>query len=170
MEAIKQEYHWRQLTVADYPLVEPLLRASIAEEAYFTLAADATDDEVKTYWFGGIENEFWVLEEQGVILGGFYQRRNHFGLGSHIANGGYVVSPLAKGRGIGRLLGEYSLVRAKERGFRGIQFNFVVSTNTVAVNLWKSLGFSIIGTIPGGFHYKRQRYDDAYVMFKDLTQ
>lgn len=162
-------YNWKQLAVADYPLVEGLLRANIADEAYFTLRADAPEDELKAYWFGGVENEVWAVEEDGKILGCYYQRCNHFGLGKHIANGGYVVSPAAKGRGIGRLMGEKSIERARERGFRGIQFNFVVSTNTVAVNLWKSLGFRIIGTIPGGFHYKRQRYDDAYIMFKDLT-
>lgn len=162
-------YNWKQLTVADYRLVEDLLRANIADEAYFTLRADAPEEELKAYWFGGVENEVWVLEEGGEVLGSFYQRCNHFGLGKHVANGGYVVSPAAKGRGIGRLLGEKSIERARERGFRGIQFNFVVSTNTVAVNLWKSLGFRVIGTIPGGFHYKRQRYDDAYIMFRDMA-
>lgn len=162
------DYHWKQLTIADYPLVESLLRANIADEAYFTLCADAPEEELKAYWFGGVENEVWVLEENGRILGSYYQRCNHFGLGKHIANGGYAVSPTAKGRGIGRLLGERSIERARERGFRGIQFNFVVSTNDVAVNLWKSLGFGIIGTIPGGFHYKHRRYDNAYIMFKDL--
>jgi ribosomal protein S18 acetylase RimI-like enzyme len=163
------QQQWVLLTVADYDRVKDILRANIAEEAFFTPAADASDEVVKAYWFGGIANEFWALEEDGEILGGFYQRQNHYDLGGHIANGGYAVSPAAKGRGIGRILGERSIERAKERGFRGIQFNFVVSTNTVAVNLWKSLGFTVIGTIPQGYHYKRQRYDDAYIMFKDLT-
>lgn len=161
--------NWRKLTVADYALVEPFIRANVEAEAFFTPARNASDDELKAYWFGGIENEFWALEENGVILGGFYQRCNQMGLGSHIANGGYVVSPAAKGRGVGRILGERSVERARERGFRGIQFNFVVATNTVAVKLWRSLGFIIIGSIPGGYHYKQERYDDAFIMFKDLT-
>lgn len=146
-----------------------MLRETLAAEAYYTLLASADDEECKAYWFGGKDNEVWALEENGQILGAFYLRANHFGLGSHIANAGYMVAPAARGQGIGRVMGEYSLQRAKERGFRGIQFNFVVSTNAVAVNLWKSLGFSVIGTIPGGFHYKQQRYDDAYIMFKDLA-
>lgn len=161
-------YDWKQLTLADFALVEPILRANVAEEAYFTLRGDASEEELKAYWFGGIENEVWALEENGVILGAFYQRCNHFGLGSHNANGGYIVSPAAKGRGIGRILGERSLERAKERGFHGMQFNFVVSTNAVAVELWKKLGFRIIGTIPQGYHYKRQRYDDTYIMFREI--
>lgn len=172
MEAKKREEtrQWRQLTVADYARVEPLIRANVEAEAFFTPRGDASDDDLKAYWFGGIDNEFWALEEDGEILGGFYQRCNQMGLGSHIANGGYVVSPAAKGRGVGRILGERSIERARERGFRGIQFNFVVATNTVAVRLWRSLGFIVIGTIPGGYHYKQERYDDALIMFKDLTR
>lgn len=157
------------MTVDDYSLLEPIFRAALAEERFLLPAADSTDDEVKAYWFGGVNNEFWALEENGEILGGFYQRCNHGGLGNHVANGGYVIAPHAKGRGLGRTLGEYSLQRARERGFHGMQFNFVVANNTVALTLWKSLGFSVIGTIPNGYHYQRTRYEDAYIMYKDLT-
>lgn len=160
---------WRLLPPEEAAPIREMLRDIIADEAFFTLPAHASDADIEAYWFGGIDNEVWVLEEEGRILGSFYLRRNHFELGGHIANAGYITAPHAKGRGIGRVLGQQSILRAKERGLRGIQFNFVVSTNTVAVNLWKSLGFEVIGTIPGGFHYQHQRYDDAYVMFKDLT-
>lgn len=164
------QQQWRLLTSDDFALVEPLIRATVQSETFLASFADAPDEELKAYLFGGIENEFWALEEDGQILGGYYQRRNHYGLGGHIANGGYIVSSAAKGRGLGRLLAERSIERARERGFRGIQFNFVVATNTVAVNLWRSLGFVVIGTIPNGYHYKRERYDDAFIMFKDLTK
>ena len=167
--SIENAQTWRKLSVDQYENVASMLRENIADEAWFTLRGDASDDEVKAYWFGGLDNEFWVLEEADQILGAFYQRCNQFGLGSHVANGGYVVASEAKNRGIGRKLGVKSIERARERGFRGIQFNFVVAPNTVAVKLWRSLGFVTIGTIPGGYHYKQTRYDDAYIMFKDLT-
>lgn len=162
-------YTWRRIEREDFPLILPMLRATLADEAYYTLSVSASEEEMRNYWFGGVNNEVWLLEDGGEALGVYYQRSNQPGLGSHIANGGYMVSPNARGRGIGRLMGEASIVRAKERGFRGMQYNFVVSTNTHAVNLWKRLGFSVIATIPGAFHFKRQRYDDAYVMFLDLT-
>lgn len=162
-------YQWRQLSVEDFPLILPMLRATLADEAYYTLPADASEDAMRGYWFSGLNNQVWLLEEAGEPLGVYYQRSNQAGLGAHIANGGYMVAPAARGRGIGRVLGEDSLRRAKERGFRGIQFNFVVSTNTHAVNLWKSLGFEVIGTVPQGFHYRRKRYDDAYIMFRSLV-
>lgn len=161
---------WRLLTAADFPQVLPMLRAAVESESWLTPYADAPDSDLLAYWFGGLDNEFWALEEDGVILGGYYQRCNQGGLGRHIANGGYVVAPDAKGRGLGRVLAERSIERARERGFRGMQFNFVVASNTVAVHLWESLGFQIIGTIPAAYHYQRQRYDDAYIMFKDLTK
>lgn len=161
---------WRLLAAEDFVLVAPMLRAAVADETWLTPFADAPDAEVQAYWFGGLENEFWALEEDGVIVGGFYQRCNQGGLGRHIANGGYVVAPEAKGRGFGRVLAERSIERARERGFRGMQFNFVVATNAVAVHLWKEFGFETIGTIPAAYHYKRQRYDNAYIMFKDLTK
>jgi ribosomal protein S18 acetylase RimI-like enzyme len=103
------------------------------------------------------------------VLGSYYQRPNHYGLGAHIANGGYIVSHDVRGKGIGRMLGEHSLIRARERGYVAMQFNFVVSTNSVAIALWKSLGFSIIGTIPDAYHYQQQRYVDAYIMYARLA-
>ncbi len=157
---------FRTITRDDYPLIQPLFRAAIASGEYLTPTPDAPDSLCMDYWFGG---EAWIAEEDGVVLGSYYQRPNHYGLGSHIANGGYIVSPDAKGRGIGRALGEHSIVRAQEVGYRGMQFNFVVSTNHVAVELWKSLGFAIIGVIPQGYHRRQQEYVDAYVMFRSFT-
>lgn len=162
------EYSWRQIAREEFPLVREMMRSIVAEEAFYTLPAHASDEDCMAYWFGGQRNETWLLEENGRVVGSYYLRANHFELGGHIANAGYMVSSHTRNKGVGRLLGEHSINRARECGFRGIQFNFVVATNTVAVKLWQSLGFSIIGTIPGGFHYRHQRYDDAYIMFKDL--
>lgn len=162
-------FSWRKISPEEFPLVRDILKTTIAAEEFFTLPADAPDEDVFAYWFSGLANEVWVVEENGIILGSFYQRSNHFGLGGHIANGGYAVAPAGRGKGIGRMLGEYSLNRARERGFRGMQFNFVVSCNTVAVRLWKSLGFEVVGVLPKAYHLRRAEYVDAYVMFKDLT-
>jgi ribosomal protein S18 acetylase RimI-like enzyme len=63
---------------------------------------------------------------------------------------------------------EHSQVEAVKRGFKAMQFNLVVSTNAVAVNLWKKHGFSIVGTLPGAFQHRALGYVDAYVMFKTL--
>jgi L-amino acid N-acyltransferase YncA len=160
---------FRTITPAEYPLIRPIFEAAIAAEEYLVVPKDAPESMHLAYWFGDKpEGEVWVYEEEGNILGSYYQRPNHYGLGAHIANGGYIVSPDARGKGVGRKLGEHSIARAREKNYHGIQFNFVVSTNEVAVDLWQSLGFAIIGTIPGGYHRRSQEYVDAYIMFKDL--
>ena len=49
-----------------------------------------------------------------------------------------------------------------------MQFNFVVSTNTAGVALWKKLGFEIVGTLPKAFNHSRLGLVDAYVMHRFL--
>jgi ribosomal protein S18 acetylase RimI-like enzyme len=79
-----------------------------------------------------------------------------------------MVSPSAQGAGVGRMLGEHSLLEARRLGYLAMQFNYVVSTNTAAVRLWKKLGFSIVGTLPKAYRHKRLGYVDAYVMYQLL--
>jgi ribosomal protein S18 acetylase RimI-like enzyme len=79
-----------------------------------------------------------------------------------------MVNPNYQGRGTGKLLCEHSLQFAKDKGYLGIQFNIVVSTNVIAVELWKKYGFKIIGTTPKGFRHKTLGLVDTYIMFKDL--
>jgi ribosomal protein S18 acetylase RimI-like enzyme len=74
----------------------------------------------------------------------------------------------AEGQGIARTMCLHSLERAKERGFRAMQFNFVVSTNTRAVELWKRLGFEVVGRLPGAFRHPDLGFVDAYVMYRAL--
>ena len=93
---------------------------------------------------------------------------NYRDLGSHVANASFMVSTGARGRGIGREMGLAALEEAKARGFLAMQFNFVVSTNTGAVSLWKSLGFEIVGTLPKVFRHRQHGLVDAYVMHRFL--
>lgn len=163
--------NFRTITREEYPLIRDILSAAIEAGEYLALAPQNSERTRMDYWFGDKpEGEVWIAEEDGKVLGSYYQRPNHYGLGGHIANGGYIVSPEAKGKGVGRRLGEHSLARARERGYHGMQYNFVVSTNTVAVKLWQSLGFKIIATIPGGYHRRGEEYVDAYVMFQNLLR
>jgi ribosomal protein S18 acetylase RimI-like enzyme len=80
-----------------------------------------------------------------------------------------MVSPGARGLGVGRKMGEHALSEARRLGFLAMQFNFVVSTNERAVRLWQQLGFEIVGTLPGAFRHPEQGLVDAYVMFRSLA-
>jgi GNAT superfamily N-acetyltransferase len=85
------------------------------------------------------------------VLGTAKMGPNRPGPGSHVATASFMVAADARGRGVGRALGEYALSWAKEQGYAAMQFNAVVAANHVAVRLWQELGFHIIGTVPEAF-------------------
>jgi L-amino acid N-acyltransferase YncA len=102
------------------------------------------------------------------IVGTYILRANQAGPGAHVANAAYMVAKDARGLGVGRKMAEHSLTEARRLGFRAMQFNFVVSTNASAINLWQQLGFKIVGTLPGAFRHPEAGYVDVYVMFRPL--
>ncbi len=79
-----------------------------------------------------------------------------------------MVDPNSQGRRIGETLGRHRLREAKRAGFLAIQYNFVVSTNTAAVRLWRKLGFVIVGTLPKAFRHEELGLVDVYVMHRLL--
>jgi ribosomal protein S18 acetylase RimI-like enzyme len=110
----------------------------------------------------------FVFEEDGQVLGTYFLQANQRGGGSHVANCGYVTALHASGRGIARTMCEHSIGVARAHGFRAMQFNFVVSTNERAVKLWQSLGFEIVGRLPGAFLHPTLGCVDALVMYRNL--
>lgn len=125
-----------------------------------------TKDEAYEIWMK--QPCVYVALIDGVVAGSYKMKQNYPGLGSHVANCSYIVSNNFRGNGIGKLMGEHSLRTAKELGFIAMQFNIVVSTNLVAVNLWKSIGFDIIATIPKSFNHKELGLVDSYIMHQFL--
>jgi ribosomal protein S18 acetylase RimI-like enzyme len=144
-------------------ILEPTIRAG---ETY-ALPQDLERDDALAYWTGP-DRETFVAEAGGEVLGTYYLRANQAGGGAHVANCGYMTGAWAAGRGVARRMCEHSLVRARERGFRAMQFNFVVSTNERAVRLWQRLGFEIVGRLPLAFRRPDGSYVDALVMFRAL--
>jgi ribosomal protein S18 acetylase RimI-like enzyme len=148
---------------AIWSIIEPVIRAG---ETY-ALDREMSEDEALAYWMGR-ETETFVAEEAGAILGTYYMRPNQAGGGNHVCNCGYLTSAEASGRGVARKMCLHSLDHAKARGFRAMQFNFVVSTNERAVRLWESLGFKVVGRLPLAFNHPTRGYVDALVMFQPL--
>jgi ribosomal protein S18 acetylase RimI-like enzyme len=146
-----------------WAILEPVLRAG---ETY-TLARDITREAALEYWHARA-NEVFVACEESRVVGTYVLRANQQGSGSHVANCGYMTAPAATGRGVARAMCAHSLDHAKKRGYRAMQFNFVVSSNERAVRLWQSLGFEIVGRLPGAFLHPAQGYVDAFVMYRSL--
>jgi L-amino acid N-acyltransferase YncA len=157
----------RPATPADaaeiWSILEPVIRAG---ETY-TLPRDMPPAAALAYWFDAA-HEVFVAVEDGLILGTYFLQANQRGGGAHVANCGYITAQMATGRGIARAMCAHSLDRARGRGFRAMQFNFVVSTNVRAVRLWESFGFQIVGRLPEAFLHPVNGYVDALVMYRPL--
>lgn len=129
---------------------------------------DTPKELLHKHWLADYMDTFIAVDDDGSVLGTYIIKPNQIDLGSHIANCSYMVNPKFQGKGVGSRLCEHSIEFARQKGFLGIQFNIVVSTNTAAVKLWEKFGFKIIGTTPKGFRHKQLGLVDTYIMFKDL--
>lgn len=148
---------------AIWSIIEPVIRAG---ETY-TLDRDMEREAALAYWCGADKSTF-VAEAEGVILGTYYLRANQAGGGAHVCNCGYMTAAAAAGRGIARAMCAHSMDEARAQGFRAMQYNFVVSTNVRAVRLWISLGFSVVGRLPGAFAHPTEGDVDALVLYRTL--
>jgi len=157
----------RAAAASDQNAIWGILEPTIREGETYTLPRDLTRKEALAYWFSP-GHEVYVAEENAAILGTYFLQANQQGGGDHVANCGYITATPATGRGIARAMCRHSMDRASERGFRAMQFNFVVSSNERAVKLWQSLGFAIVGRLTEAFLHPRLGYIDAFVMFRKL--
>lgn len=146
-----------------WEILEPIIKSG--ETLVFE--PDMDKDELINYWQLDDKQAF-IAELDGSIVGTFYMKANQMGLGSHVANAGYMVHPEHRGKGIAEKLCRFSLEEARRLGFLAMQFNIVVSTNEVAVRLWKKCGFEIVGKVPKAFKHKTLGLVDTYVMYQDF--
>jgi ribosomal protein S18 acetylase RimI-like enzyme len=144
-----------------------VLEPTIREGETYALPRDMSKASALAYWMGP-DRETFVAESDRNVLGTYYIRPNQLGGGAHVANCGYATALEATGRGVARAMCEHSLIYAREKGFRAMQFNFVVSTNDRAVRLWLSLGFEVVGRLPLAFNHPKAGYTDALVMFRTV--
>ena len=141
----------RPMTEADWPRVWEFFDATVQAGETYAYPTDLTSEQARALWTMQPPGRTVVLEGDGGILGSATMGPNRPGRGSHVGTASFMVSPDARGRGVGRRLGEYVVQWHRDHGFRAIQFNAVVETNTAAVHLWQSLGFRIVGTVPAAF-------------------
>jgi len=148
---------------AIWSILEPTIRAG---ETY-TLPREMDREQALAYWFSS-DHAVIVAEEGGEVLGTYYLRANQRGGGAHISNCGYMTATKACGRGVASAMCVHSLEYARSRGFRAMQFNFVLSSNLSAIHLWKKFGFATVGRLPDAFLHPSLGYVDALVMYRTL--
>jgi ribosomal protein S18 acetylase RimI-like enzyme len=159
--------HIRPATPADRAAIAAIILPAIRAGTTLTQDPAMSEADAIAYWLAPDKKTF-VAEADGAIVGTYYIRRNQTGGGSHVCNCGYVTAAAAAGRGVARSMCAHSLDQARAQGYRAMQFNFVVSTNEPAVHLWQSMGFAIVGRLPGAFAHPQAGDVDAYVMYQKL--
>ncbi|MBU5425578.1 GNAT family N-acetyltransferase [Tissierella pigra] len=157
----------RKAEEKDFEDIWNIFKDVVVKGDTYVFSPNSSEEVAYDYWFGNKVISY-VAECDGKILGMYKLIANQPDLGSHVSNASFMVSSESRGKGLGRLMGEHCLKEAKKAGFKAMQFNFVISTNTKAVNLWKGLGFEIVGTLPKAYRHLELGYVDVYVMFRDL--
>ena len=157
----------REIAGAEFGLLWPIFHEIVAAGETYSYAPDMSFEEALALWTTGGSRCF-IAEDDGTCVGGYMLHANQPGLGNHVANAGYMVAPVARGRGIAGALCEHSIDQARRVGFLAMQFNYVIAANEVAVRLWKKHGFEIVGRVPKAFRHARLGLVDVYVMYREL--
>ncbi len=159
----------RPATSADWPRIWPILEAVVREGETYAYPTDLTSRQARDLWMERPPGATVVAEDDGEVLGTAKMGPNRPGHGDHVGTASFMVAEAGRGRGVGRALGEHVVTWHREHGFRGIQFNAVVESNVAAVRLWRSLGFEIVGTVPGAFRSPAHGYVGLHVMYLPLV-
>ncbi len=157
----------KKSTNQDFESIWEIFHRVVATGDTYAYSPDTTKEDAHFFWMPP-HKETYVAVIKNKIAGTYFIKPNQPGLGSHVANAAYMVHPQHHGQGIGSAMALHSFEEARKLGFKAMQFNLVVSTNEPAVNLWKKMGFNIIGITPNGFKHASKGFVDTYIMYKDL--
>ena len=158
----------RPATEADRDAIWNIFHEVVASGDTYALDPNISRQDALAYWFAS-DTHTYVAVREGRIDGTYILRPNESSGGSHVANAAFMVTATARGQGIGRAMAEHCLSEARRLGFRAMQFNYVISTNSAAIRLWQDLGFEIVGTLPGAFRHPQKGYVHVYVMYRSLV-
>jgi L-amino acid N-acyltransferase YncA len=158
----------RSATDADWPLIWAFFDQIVAAGETYAYPEELTLETARSEWMESPPGHVVVAVEDESVLGSAKMGPNRPGRGAHIATASFMVDPAHGGKGIGRALGSYAVEWGRTEGYQGMQFNAVVETNAVAVHLWQSLGFEILGTVPAAFDSKAHGYVGLHLMYQRL--
>jgi ribosomal protein S18 acetylase RimI-like enzyme len=153
---------------ADDDAIWAIMAPVVAAGETYALPRDMRREAALVFWKNPGNAVFVAETDDGEVVGTYMLHANQQGGGSHVSNCGFMTAPAASGKGVARAMCAHALAEARTRGFRAMQFNFVVSTNTRAVVLWQSCGFEIVGRLPGAFRHPTLGDVDVFVMFRQL--
>ncbi|EWT05662.1 GCN5 family acetyltransferase [Intrasporangium chromatireducens Q5-1] len=159
----------REYRDSDWPEVWPIVEQVIRAGDTFCYDPEQSESEARRLWVTPPPGHVVVALDREELVGTANMYANRPGPGAHIASGNFMVEQASRGAGVGRALVSYLLGWARASGFAGVQFNAVAASNTPAVHLYESLGFTVVGTVPGAFAHPSLGRVGLHVMFCDLT-
>ena len=160
--------HIRELVEGDWPNVWPIVREVVRAADTFAYDPAMTEEEARGTWIEAPPGLTVVAVDGDRILGTAKMGPNRPGPGSHVATASFMVAGDARSRGVGAALCRFALDWAREQGYAGIQFNAVAESNSAAVDLYKRLGFYIVGTVPGAFAHPLLGHVGLHLMYRAL--
>ena len=158
----------RKATILDYDAIWHIIQSVISSGETYVFSPYSGKEKMLDYWCAKDAHIYVAIDQRDTVAGTYVIRDNRPDLGSHVANGSYMVVHAYEGKGIGRRMGENSKIEAKKMGYKAMQFNYVISTNERAVKLWQSLGFKIVGEVPEAFNHHMHGYVSIYIMHRML--
>jgi L-amino acid N-acyltransferase YncA len=158
----------REYIDSDWPSVWPIFREVVTAGETYTFDPDWSSEQAREVWVEAPPGQTVVACDGSRVLGTAKMGPNRPGPGAHVATASFMVATDARGRGVGRALGEYALAWAQAQGYAAMQFNAVVESNHAAVRLWQDLGFQIIGTVPEAFAHPTLGRVGLHIMHRRL--
>jgi ribosomal protein S18 acetylase RimI-like enzyme len=158
----------RDAVASDWAAIWGFMQQILAAGDTYCWPNDTSEDAARAWWMGKPGGRVLVAVEADAIVGTAELHPNQPGPGSHVANAGFMVSPAAAGRGIGRALARQVLEVAAQDGYTAMQFNAVVETNENAIRLWESLGFTTLATVPESFRHPDRGLVGIHIMHRFL--
>jgi L-amino acid N-acyltransferase YncA len=157
----------RTATVKDFNQIWPIFHEIVKAGDTYAFSPETSQLEAQEIWLE-LPQKTFVVAENDKVLASYYIKTNQAGPGKHVCNCGYMVSSKVRGQGLATMMCEHSQIIAREMGYKGMQFNFVASSNIIAIKLWQKLGFETVGNLPKAFNHPQAGLIDALVMYKWL--
>ena len=150
----------------DLPAMTAIWNEVVAARNAFPQTEPLTIEDARRFF--AEQTHTAVAEIDCKVVGLYMLHPNNSGRCGHIANASYAVKSDCRGHHVGEALVRDCLVSARNSGFRLLQFNAVVASNTAAIRLYEKLGFQHLGKVPGGFLLPDGRYEDILLFYHTL--
>lgn len=162
----------RRARADDWDAIWTIFRSIVASGDTYAYAPDITEAEARAAWLHVDEHRTvtFVAVADGDVIGTALLKPNLPGLGDHVANAGWMIDPRSAGNGYGRRFAHVVMDEARRMGFEAMQFNAVVASNDRALGLWRSMGFDVVGTVPGAFRHATDGQTGLHIMHRFLSE